>query len=190
MKDITLGFAMCASYCTFDKAFSALEHMRGLYKDIIPIMSRNASSTDTRFGRAEEHVYRLERICERSVLTTIPEVEPLGPQGAIDILVIAPCTGTTLAKIAGGISDTSVTMAAKAHLRNGRPLLIALSTNDALSGNAENLGRLLNRKNVYFVPMGQDDPIAKPNSLVADYGRIPQAIDAALVGRQLQPLLL
>ena len=190
MKAVTVGFAMCGSYCTFEKAFAALEHMKGLYADIVPIMSGNAAGVDTRFGRAKEHVHRLESICGKEVLTTIPEVEPLGPQGLLDIIVIVPCTGTTLAKIANGISDSSVTMAAKAHLRNGRPLLIALSTNDALSGNAENLGRLLNRKNVFFVPMGQDDPLAKPNSLSADYERIPEAIDCAVRGVPLQPLLL
>ena len=157
---------------------------------VIPIFSQNAYTLDTRFGTASEHITRAEQICGVTALHTIPQVEPIGPQALLDILIIAPCTGNTLAKLAHGIADGPVTMAAKSHLRNGRPVLIAVSTNDALAGAAENIGRLLVRKNCYFVPYGQDDPVKKPTSMVADFSRIPDALDCAMKGVQIQPVLL
>jgi dipicolinate synthase subunit B len=189
VKDLTVGFAMCGSYCTFDLALGALETLCGLYKTVVPVMSENAYGTDTRFGFAEDWRNRVEKVCGRKIISTVTEAEPIGPNALLDILVIAPCTGNTLGKIAHGVTDTSVTMAAKAHLRNSRPLLIAISTNDALSGSAPNLGMLLARKNVYFVPFYQDDAEKKPSSLIADLEKLPQAVEAALEGRQIQPLL-
>ena len=152
-------------------------------------MSETAASTDTRFGTAREHIRRLAELTGRPVVTTIAAAEPLGPKEPMDALIIAPCTGNTLAKLARGITDSAVTMAAKAHLRNGRPLVIAFSTNDGLSGSAENIARLLSRKNVYFVPFRQDDPVKKPNSLQADFSLLAETAEAALRGIQLQPLL-
>jgi dipicolinate synthase subunit B len=153
-------------------------------------MSQNAAKTDSRFGNAADFIDRLEKICKRPVITTISEAEPIGPKELLDLLIIAPCTGNTLAKIANGITDTSVTMAYKAQLRNEKPVLIAISTNDALGANAPNLGKLLNRKNNYFVPFYQDDPLGKPASAVADFERIPDAVKAALQRKQVQPILL
>ena len=188
MEKKRLGLALCGSYCTYEKLFAALPGLRERY-ELIPIMSDTAAETDTRFGRAAEHIRRLTELTGRRVVTTVAEAEPLGPKEPLDALLIAPCTGNTLAKLAQGITDSSVTMAAKAHLRNGRPLVIAFSTNDGLSGSAENIGRLLNRKQYYFVPFGQDDPERKPCSLQADFSLLGEAVEAALSGRQLQPLL-
>lgn len=183
-----LGLALCGSYCTYEKLFKAAEKLTGKY-DLVPIMSENAAETDTRFGTATEHIKRLMLLSGKKVVTTIAEAEPLGPASPMDALLIAPCTGNTLAKLAHGITDTAVTMTAKAHLRNGRPLIIALSTNDGLSGSAENIARLLNRKHVFFVPFRQDDPTKKPNSLQADFDLLDESVQAALQGRQLQPIL-
>lgn len=183
-----LGLALCGSYCTYEKLFKAAEKLAEKY-DLVPIMSENAAETDTRFGTATEHIKRLMLLSGKKVVTTIAEAEPLGPASPMDALLIAPCTGNTLAKLAHGITDTAVTMTAKAHLRNGRPLIIALSTNDGLSGSAENIARLLNRKQVFFVPFRQDDPAKKPNSLQADFGLLDETVQAALQGRQLQPIL-
>ena len=183
-----LGLALCGSYCTYEKLFSAAQALRESY-ELIPIMSETAAETDTRFGTAAENIKRLAELCGREVVTTIAEAEPLGPKTPMDALLIAPCTGNTLAKLANGITDSSVTMAAKAHLRNGRPLIIAFSTNDGLSGSAENIGKLLNRKNVYFVPFAQDDPAAKPRSLQADFSLLEKSVEAALRGWQIQPIL-
>ena len=183
-----VGLALCGSYCTYEKLFQALPGLRERY-DLVPIMSDTAAETDTRFGTAAEHIRRLREICGRDVITTIAEAEPLGPKEPLDALLIAPCTGNTLAKLARGVTDSSVTMAAKAHLRNGRPLAIALSTNDGLSGSAENIGRLLDKKSVFFVPFGQDAPEQKPRSLQADFSLLGETLEAALVGRQIQPIL-
>ena len=183
-----LGLALCGSYCTYEKLFQAAEKLAETY-DLIPIMSENAAETDTRFGTATEHIKRLMLLSGRKVVTTIAEAEPLGPAQPMDALLIAPCTGNTLAKLSHGITDTAVTMAAKAHLRNGRPVIIALSTNDGLSGSAENIARLLNRKHFYFVPFRQDDPAKKPSSLQADFSLLEETVRAALQGRQLQPIL-
>ncbi|NLM84622.1 MAG: dipicolinate synthase subunit B [Clostridiales bacterium] len=189
MDDRTIGFALCGSYCTFDKALRTLSELSEKYDNIVPIMSERAYSTDTRYGKAKDFIDEIEAICGRSVIHTIAQAEPIGPKNLLDLLIIAPCTGNTLAKIAHGITDSSVTMAAKAHLRNGKPVLIAISTNDGLTGNAPNLGLLLNRKNVYFVPFGQDDPVKKPGSLVADFRLVPEAAELALRGVQMQPIL-
>ena len=157
--------------------------------DIVPIMSANTYSTDTRFGTAESFRERVENICGRPVLHTLAEVEPFGPKKLLDALVIMPCTGNTLAQLAAGIADGPVTLAAKAHLRNERPVIVAVSTNDALAGNAANLGTLLNRRGYYFVPFGQDSAFKKPRSLVADFTRLPQTVESALRGEQVQPML-
>ena len=185
---LRIGFAMCASYCTYEKAFAAAERLSHDY-ELMPVMSENAAETDTRFGTATEHIKRLMLLSGHKVVTTIAEAEPLGPAQPMDALLIAPCTGNTLAKLSHGITDTAVTMAAKAHLRNGRPVIIALSTNDGLSGSAENIARLLNRKHFYFVPFRQDDPAKKPRSLQADFSLLEETVRAALQGRQLQPIL-
>ena len=186
---MVIGFAMCGSFCTFSQVFPIMERLAAVH-EVIPIYSPAAYGTDTRFGSAQDHIRRAASICGRDPLHTIPQVEPIGPKKLLDALVIAPCTGNTLAKLAHGIADTSVTMAAKSHLRNGRPVLIAISTNDALAGAAENIGRLLVRKNYYFVPFRQDDAVGKPTSMVADMTLLPAALDAAVEGRQLQPVLV
>lgn len=184
-----IGLAMCGSYCTYAQVFEAFEALRERY-ELFGVLSENAAETDSRFGTAVEHLRRLREITGRPVRTTIAEAEPLGPAEPLDALVIAPCTGNTLAKLARGVTDSAVLMAAKAHLRNDRPLLLAFSTNDALSASAENIGRLLVRRSVYFVPFRQDDPEKKPHSVQADFTLLGPALEAALEGRQLQPLLL
>ena len=186
---MTIGFAMSGSFCNFYEVFPVMELLTRDYK-VIPIFSGAASSIDSRFGTAAEHMRLAAEICGTSPLTSIPEVEPIGPKKLLDALVIAPCTGNTLAKLAHSIADSPVTMAAKSHLRNGRPVLLAISTNDGLAGAAENIGRLLARKHFFFVPFGQDDPFKKPTSLIADFSRLPRALEEALDGRQMQPILL
>ena len=189
MIDQTVGFAVCGSFCTHAKAMEALEQVKARFSTVIPIVSECTAATDTRFGPAHELMREMERICDRRVISSIREAEPIGPKKLLDLLIIAPCTGNTLGKLACGITDTAVTMAAKAHLRNQRPLLIAPSTNAGLTASAPNLGALLSRKYIYFVPFGQDDPVKKPTSLVADFSLVADAAQAALEGRQLQPLL-
>lgn len=186
---IRLGFAMCGSFCTFKLVLEELERLAKDY-DITPIMSQGAAFTDTRFGKAEDFRRRVAEICGREPITTIAYAEPIGPRALLDVLVIEPCTGNTLGKLANGITDTPVTMAAKAHLRNGRPLVLAVSTNDALGASARNIGTLMNAKNIFFVPVRQDSPRGKPASLVADFSETAAAIKSALEGRQTQPLLL
>ncbi len=190
MEQLRVGFAFCGSFCTMARAIDALEKTAGRYSEIIPIVSETVAGTDTRFGSAHDFMREIERICDRRVIAAVRDAEPIGPQKLLDVLVICPCTGNTLGKLAHGITDTAVTMAAKAHLRNGRPLVLAVASNDGLSAAAANLGLLLNRKHVYFVPFGQDDPVNKPASLAADFARVPETVAAALRGRQLQPLLL
>ena len=186
---MTIGFALCGSYCTYDQVFPVIEALSKENK-VIPILSEAAYATDSRFGTAEHWKRKLEEICGCPPLHLISQVEPIGPKGLLDILVIAPCTGNTLAKLAHSIADGPVTMAAKSHLRNGRPVLVAVSTNDGLAGAGENIGRLLARKHYYFVPFGQDDPLKKPTSLIADFAQIPQAMEGAMAGQQIQPMLL
>ena len=186
---MTIGFAMTGSFCTYSSVFPVMQALAREYT-VIPIFSQSAYTVDSRFGTAQEHIRLAAEICGRMPIHTIEGAEPIGPKKLLDILVVAPCTGNTLAKLAHSIADTPVTMAAKSHLRNGRPVLIAPSTNDALAGAAENIGKLLARKHIFFVPFGQDDPMNKPTSMVADFAKIPQAIDAALSSHQLQPILL
>ncbi len=190
MQSKKIGFAVCGSFCTLQKAIAEVTVLKSLGYDVLPIVSDIVKTTDTRFGKAEDFIDTLERESGNKCIFTIKDAEPIGPKGLLDALIIAPCTGNTLGKLACGITDTSVTMAAKAHLRNERPLLIALSTNDALGASAKNIGALLNCKNVYFVPFGQDLPDKKHNSCIADFELIPQSLSAAFDGRQLQPILL
>lgn len=186
---MTIGFALTGSFCTFAQVFPVMEELAKHHK-VLPIFSFNAASIDSRFGRAEDYLLRAEQISGISPIRTIAAAEPIGPKKLLDVLIIAPCTGNTLSKLAHSVADTPVTMAAKSHLRNGRPVIVAVSTNDGLAGACENIGRLLVRKHYYFVPFGQDDPITKPASLIADFSRIPQTLEAAMEGRQIQPLLL
>lgn len=190
MENKTIGFAVCGSFCTHARAMEALEQVKARFARVIPIVSECTAATDTRFGCAHELMREMARICDHRVISTIAGAEPIGPQKLLDLLIIAPCTGNTLGKLAAGVTDTSVTMAAKAHLRNGRPLVLAVATNDGLAGAARNIGTLLDKKHVYFVPFGQDDAAHKPTSLVADFDRVPETIDAALCERQIQPVLL
>ena len=190
MEHKTVGFAVCGSFCTHHRAMEALEAVKARYDHVIPIVSEVVADTDTRFGTAHDLMREMERICGRRVVDSIAKAEPIGPRHLLDVLVICPCTGNTLAKLANGVTDTTVTMAAKAHLRNGGPVVICPATNDGLAASARNIGVLLDKKNVYFVPFRQDDPARKPTSLVADFSLVPAAIDAALEGRQLQPVLL
>ena len=190
MEQVRVGFAFCGSFCTYDQVMPALERAKARYGDVTPIISEKSAETDSRFGPAHEFIREMERICDKRVIDTIPKAEPIGPKKLLDVLVIAPCTGSTLSRLANGMSDTSVTMAAKAMWRNGRPVVVAVSTNDGLAGSAKNIAALLDKKHVFFVPYRQDDPVGKPTSLVADFTKINETVDAALQGRQLQPLLL
>ena len=189
MNRKTIGLAMCGSFCTFTRVLDAFSALDREQYDLVPIQSQAAYATDTRFGAAADFRARLEVLCGRPIIHTIEEAEPIGPKKLLDALVIAPCTGNTLAKLAAGIADGPVTLAAKAHLRNERPIVLAVSTNDGLAGNAASLGALLNRRGYYFVPFGQDSAIKKPRSLVADFSQLPAALSAALQGQQLQPML-
>ncbi len=186
---MTVGFALCGSFCTYEKVFPVMETLAEQYK-VIPIFSHSAYTIDSRFGTAQEHIRKATEICGTAPLFTIAQVEPIGPKKMLDALIIAPCTGNTLAKLSHSIADGPVTMAAKSHLRNGRPVLLAVSTNDALAGAAENIGKLLGRKHYYFVPFGQDDAQKKPTSMVAAFEKIPESLKLALQGTQIQPILL
>ena len=184
-----VGFAMCGSFCTFANCFVALERLLSYGCDILPVMSFNAYGTDTRFGKAAEHVKRLERLCGKEVIHTIADAEPIGPKKMTDIMLVANCTGNTLAKLAASITDTPVTMAVKSHLRGNRPVLLNIASNDALAGSAKNIFSLINYKNYFFVPIQQDDHKNKPFSLTGDFGRIPEALVSALLKTQIQPFL-
>ncbi len=188
MEKITLGYAMTGSFCTFEKSIAEMARLSSMGYDLLPVMSENAYSTSTRFGKARDIVARIENICGKSVIHTIPGAEPIGPKEMCDLLLVAPCTGNTLSKIALGITDTPVTMAVKSQLRIGAPVLLAVASNDALGASGENIARLMNRKNIYFVPMSQDNPVAKPNSLVAHFEKIPDCVEQALKHRQPQPV--
>ena len=187
---IRIGFALTGSFCTFSAVLPVVETLVSRGCEVTPILSAHAATLDTRFGASDMWRDRLIEVTGREIIDSIPAAEPIGPKKPFDIMVVAPCTGNTLAKLAHGVTDTTVTMAVKSHLRGEKPVVLAVSTNDALSGSAANLGTLLNRKHYFFVPMRQDAPFAKPRSLVADMVRIPETIGAALEGRQLQPLLL
>ena len=188
MEKLRLGLALTGSYCTYDRALEVAERLCEKY-DVTPIMSENAASTSSRFGESGDFIRRLEAMSGKKVLKSIVEVEPVGPKAMFDVLVIAPCTGNTAAKLCHGITDSCVTMAAKSHLRGGGSVLLAIGTNDGLSGSAKNIGELLNRRNIYFVPFYQDDPSAKPRSLASDYASLERSILAAARGEQVQPIL-
>ena len=191
MSKSNVGFALCGSFCTFKKVIPQIEALVSLGYNVIPIMSGVSYSTDTRFGKAEDFIKQIEDITGKKIIHTITGAEPIEQKMLLDALVIAPCTGNTLGKMANGITDTSVTLSAKAHLRNGRPVIIAVSTNDALGAAAKNIGLLMNSKNIYFVPMRQDDPLNKPNSIVADFTKIPETLDFVLTnGKQNEPLYI
>ena len=185
-----IGYALCGSFCTFKDSYEALCTLKSRNLDIVPIMSYTAYSTDTRFGDSKDWIDKIEAVCAHKIINSIVDAEPLGPKIKLDALIIAPCTGNTLAKLANGITDTPVCMAAKAHLRQDRPLVIALASNDAMSANLSNLNTLIMRKGVYFVPMKQDDPIGKPHSLVCDFTLIEDTLNSALNGKQLRKIFL
>ena len=185
-----IGYALCGSFCTISRSIREMERLLSDGHELVPIMSENIYTTDTRFGTAQDISDRIVGMCGKQIIHTIEKAEPLGPKLKLDLLIIAPCTGNTLAKLAHGITDTAVTMAAKAHSRQDRPMLIALATNDAMSANLANIGTMANKKSVYFVPMEQDDPEKKPHSLVAAFDKIPECATAAMEGRQLYPLFL
>ncbi len=186
----TIGFAVCGSFCTFEKVFKEAEHLTTLGYSLVPIMSENAYNLDTRFGSAAFWREKFHAMTDRKIIHTLQDAEPIGPKKLLDALIIAPCTGNTLAKLSSGITDTPVTLAAKAHLRNGRPLIIAPSTNDALSNAAKNIGVLLNCKNIYFVPFRQDNSEKKPCSMVAEFALIEQTLEDAFLGVQTQPVII
>lgn len=190
MSKLRIGFAITGSFCNFEKVLNSLEKLAQKDVEIFPIMSEAAYNFDTRFGKADDWNKRIREITGNEMIKTIVDAEPIGPKLNFDVIVVAPCTGNTVAKLANAITDTPVTMACKAQLRNIKPIVLAIATNDGLSANAKNIGTLLNAKNVYFVPFGQDDFIGKPNSLEADFELIEQTIDKALQGKQVQPVLL
>ncbi len=189
MQNITLGYAFCGSFCTIKNSLAALKELATEDINIKPIMSQIVFSTDTRFGKAEDLINEVETICGEKIIHSIASAEPIGPKNLLDIIVVSPCTGNTLAKIALGITDTPVTMAVKAHLRNNKPVVLAIATNDALGASAKNIGLLHNMKNIYFVPYRQDDPISKNNSLVCDFSLLPDTVKAALEGYQIEPVI-
>lgn len=190
MTEIKAGFAICGSFCTFSKVIPQMKNLKEKGINVFPVMSEISYSTDTRFGKSRDFVREIENICEKKVIASVKDAEPIGPKKMLDVLIIAPCTGNTLAKLALGIADTSVTLAAKAHLRNLKPVLIGVSTNDALGNAAKNIGSLMNCKNIFFIPMRQDDPEDKPNSVVADFTKTYDAVLKALENKQLQPMML
>ena len=186
-----IGFALTGSFCTFKKVIEELKEIKKEKADIVPIMSFNSYHLDTKFGKAEEFIKEIKEITEKEeIIHTIQGAEPIGPKRLTDIMVIAPCSGNTIAKLANGITDSPVLMAAKSHLRNNNPVVLAISTNDGLSGSAENIGKLLNRTNYFFVPFKQDNPITKPRSLVADFKYLIPTIEKALDREQVEPILL
>ena len=190
MKKLVVGYALSASFCTFSKSIAQLKKLVEQGYDIVPIMSTNASTKDTRFGTSESIIREVEAITNKKIIKTIEDAEPIGPKKMCDVLVVSPCTGNTLRKIANAITDTPVTMAVKSHLRIQRPVLLAIATNDGLSASAMNIGKLLNTKNIYFVPMSQDDPLKKPNSLVCSFNLIPECVSLAYENKQYQPVFI
>ena len=190
LKDKKIGFTLTGSFCTFQKVIPKIKEIKKLGAEVIPIMSFNSYNLDTKFGKAKDFIEEIENITGKEIIHTIQGAEPISPKKMTDIMIIAPCSGNTMAKLACDIIDTPATMAAKSHLRNNRPLVIAPSTNNGLSGNAENIGKLLNRKNYYFVPFRQDNPITKPRSIVFDAEYIIKTIEYALEGEQISPILI
>jgi dipicolinate synthase subunit B len=189
LTGITIGFAMTGSFCTFDDAFKQANILKQSGADLIPIMSENAYNINTRFGEAKNHINKLSEICGKEIINSISGAEPLGPKKMADVLLVCPCTGNTMAKLANSITDTPVTMAVKAHIRNNRPAVLCIATNDALAGSAKNIGVLMNLRNYFFVPLKQDDPQDKPTSIISDFSKVPESIISALKGIQLQPLI-
>ena len=189
LKGLRIGFAMTGSFCTFEKSFQQAEILMKSGAELLPIMSEHASTIDTKFGTAAENINKLCSITKKKVIISISEAETIGPKELTDIMVIAPCTSNTAAKLAASITDTTVTMAVKSHLRHGKPVVLAIASNDSLMGSAKNIGELLNRKNYFFVPMLQDDCINKPASLVADFSLLPKALEVAIKGAQLRPII-
>ena len=190
LKNLRLGVALCGSFCTFKAAVAMIQNLVDLGIDVYPIMSHTAYTTSTRFGTCEDFNSQIETITGKKIIHTIPGAEPLGPKNMIDAILIAPCTGNTLSKMAHAIIDTPVVLAAKSLMRNGKPVIISISTNDGLGLNMKNIGELMVVKNVYFVPFGQDNCIGKPYSLIADLKLVPATLEAALEGKQLQPILI
>lgn len=190
LKNIKIGFALTGSFCTFEKTLEQMQNLVNVGAEVIPIMSYNSYTLDTKFGKASDFIDRIKQITGKEIIHTIQSAEPIGPKKITDIMLICPCSGNTIAKLANGITDTPVVMATKSHLRNQKPVVIAISTNDALSGSAENIGKLLNRRNYYFVPFRQDNPITKPTSLVFDSKLIIDTLQKALEGEQIQPIIL
>ena len=190
MSKKCIGYAMCGSFCTFSKAIKEMENLIEHGYDVLPIMSYNAYETDTRFGKAQEFVQKIENLTNKRIVNTISLAEPIGPKKMCDLMLVCPCTGNTLSKISYGITDTPVTMAVKSHLRVLRPVLLCVATNDALGASAQNIGKLLNTKNIYFVPLPQDDPENKPNSLVAHFELVEKCVELALNGTQCQPIFM
>lgn len=190
LEKLTFGYALTGSFCTFEKSLEQMKRIKKEGIDIVPIMSQNAYTQDTRFGTAEFFRREIEEICERKIISEITEAEPIGPKKMLDLLIVSPCSGNTLGKIAAGIYDTAVTMAVKSHLRNWRPVLIGVSTNDALRASAKSIGTLMNFKNFYFIPMKQDNPEKKPFSVVCDFGKTLEAAMKALEGEQAEPILI
>lgn len=189
MRQERVGFAICGSFCTHERALRALERLCGEYGTVVPIVSEISAATDTRFGAAEDLLGAVERLTGRAAIRSVRDAEPIGPGDLLDVLAVCPCTGNTLGKLAGGVTDSAVTMAAKAHLRGGKPVVLAVATNDGLGASARSIAELINRKNYYFVPFAQDDPAGKPCSLMADFTLLGETVDAALKGRQVQPVL-
>lgn len=191
LENKKIGFAFTGSFCTFEKTIQEMKKLLQIEGvEIFPIMSFNSYNLDSKFGEAKTFIKRIEELTNNNIIHTIPDAEPIGPKKMFDILIVAPCSGNTIAKLSNDIIDTPVTMAVKSHLRNERPVVIAISTNNALSGAAENIGRLLNRKNYYFVPFKQDNPITKPYSVVFDPSYIKNTLEEALDNHQIQPILL
>lgn len=190
LENKNIGFILTGSFCTFKKTIVQIQKLIDLKANVIPIMSFNAYNLDTKFGKAEDHINKIQEITGNKILHSIEEVEPIGPKGLTDVMVIAPATGNTIAKLAADITDTPATMAAKSHLRRNRPIVIAVSTNNALAANAVNIGKLLNRRNYYFVPCRQDNPITKPRSVVFASEYLIPTIENALEGNQIQPMML
>ncbi len=186
---IRIGYVMTGSFCTFGRSFRQAERLREMGAELVPVMSETAASVSTRFGSGEDNVARLAEICGREVIKDIASAEPIGPKELTDIMVVAPCTSNTAAKLAVGMTDTAATMAVKSHLRGGKPVVLAIASNDSLLGSARNIGELFNRKNYFFVPMLQDDIERKPASLVAEFELLPEAVNAALRGVQLRPII-
>lgn len=184
---LKLGFCFTGSFCTFSHAFEALETLVTEY-EVLPIFSEHAAAYDTRFGKAADHIARAEDLCGRKAVLTIPAAEPIGPKGMTDLMIVAPCTGNTMSKLANSITDTAVTMAVKSHLRNAKPVVLAIATNDALAGSLKNIGMLHNMRHYFFVPYRMDNSEKKPTSLVAEFALLPQTVEAAFDGRQLQPV--